>query len=55
VAGAIEWRIQRSGWMRGHPAISDPLERGLGFGLIAGVPFVAGVVVAMVVSNLGWP
>jgi len=55
VAGAIEWRIQRSGWMRRHPAISEPLERGLGFGLIAGVPFVAGVLVAMVVSNLCWP
>jgi hypothetical protein len=55
VAGAIEWRVQRSAWMRNHPAISEPLERGVGFGLIAGVPFVAGVIAAMVVSNLGWP
>ncbi|HEY7968541.1 MAG TPA: hypothetical protein VID95_01020 [Candidatus Limnocylindrales bacterium] len=55
VAGSIEWRVQRSAWMRSHPAIADPLERGVGFGLIAGVPFVAGIIVATVVSNLGWP
>ena len=55
VAGSFEWRVQRSAWMRTHPAISGPLEWGVGFGLIAGVPFVVGVVVAMVVSNLGWP
>jgi hypothetical protein len=55
MAGALEWRVQRSAWMRAHPAISGPLERGLGFGLIAGVPFVAGVIVATAVSNLGWP
>jgi hypothetical protein len=43
------------GWLRTHPAISGPLERGRRLRLIAGVPFVGGVVVATAVSNLGWP
>jgi hypothetical protein len=54
-AGWFEWRVLRSTWMRTHPAVSEPLEVAVGFGLIAGVPFVAGIVVATIVSNLGWP
>ena len=53
--GRFEARVERSAFRRAHPRIAGPLELLIGFGAIALVPVIFGVVVTVLVARLGLP